>query len=67
MNKLNESMPGVYIVSIRIGNSVISDVENGYFMHPDKQIDQACATINADPKLANGFNAVGFSQGSQFL
>jgi len=27
----------------------------------------ACKKIQADPKLANGYNAVGFSQGGQFL
>lgn len=38
-----------------------------YFMHPDKQIVTACQIINNDPMLANGFNAIGFSQGAQFL
>lgn len=38
-----------------------------YFMHPDYQIVTACQIINDDPKLANGFNAIGFSQGAQFL
>lgn len=27
----------------------------------------ACDKIRADPKLENGFNAIGFSQGGQFL
>lgn len=65
--KLNTSLPGVHIISIRIGNNVAEDVENGYFMHPDKQIDLACNMVASDPLLANGFNAIGFSQGSQFL
>lgn len=65
--KLNTSLSGTYMVSIRIGDNVVEDVENGYFMHPDKQITLACDTIAADPKLSNGFNAIGFSQGAQFL
>ena len=27
----------------------------------------ACKIIKSDPKLANGYNSVGFSQGGQFL
>lgn len=50
-----------------IGGSLISDVESGYFTHPDEQIEEACATIRGDPQLADGYNAIGFSQGAQFL
>lgn len=64
---LNESLPGVYVHSLRIGNNVIEDVTNGYFMHPDKQIEMACDLVKKDPLLQNGFNAIGFSQGGQFL
>lgn len=38
-----------------------------YFMHPDRQIELACEKIQQDSQLANGFNAIGFSQGAQFL
>lgn len=65
--KLNKSLPGIYIVSLRIGSNIIEDVENGYLMHPNKQINLACDIIGSDPKLSDGFNAIGFSQGSQFL
>ncbi|XP_018336134.1 palmitoyl-protein thioesterase 1 [Agrilus planipennis] len=65
--RLNESLPGVHVVSLRIGSSVIDDLENSYFMHPNKQIEEACSIIQSDPKLAKGYNAIGFSQGSQFL
>ncbi|KAJ8956138.1 hypothetical protein NQ314_006772 [Rhamnusium bicolor] len=65
--KLNASLPGVHILSLRIGSNIVEDVENGYLMHPDKQIKEACDIINSDPLLSNGFNAIGFSQGGQFL
>ncbi|XP_018563499.1 palmitoyl-protein thioesterase 1 [Anoplophora glabripennis] len=65
--KLNESLPGAHIVSLRIGGNIIEDVENGYLMHPDRQIEEACSIIKADSQLSNGFNAIGFSQGGQFL
>ncbi|CAH1105324.1 unnamed protein product [Psylliodes chrysocephalus] len=65
-DKLNETL-GTYIYSIEIGSNVIEDVENGFFKHPSEQIEEVCKTLSADPKLANGFNAIGFSQGGQFL
>lgn len=59
--------PDTYIKSIRIGNNVIEDFESGYFVHPNKQVESACREIANDPELQNGYNAIGFSQGSQFL
>ena len=40
---------------------------NGFFLSVNEQIDMACQMINNDPKLANGYHAIGFSQGGQFL
>nr|AEE62011.1 unknown [Dendroctonus ponderosae] len=65
--KLNASIPGVYVHSLKIGDNFLEDVENGYFMHPDSQIEMACEKIQQNSQLANGFNAIGFSQGAQFL
>lgn len=36
-------------------------------MNANRQIDMACDKIKNDAKLANGYHAVGFSQGGQFL
>ncbi|XP_072397778.1 palmitoyl-protein thioesterase 1-like [Diabrotica undecimpunctata] len=65
--KLNTTLGGTYIHSIQIGNNLIEDVLNGFFRHPDQQIDEVCEKLGSDPELANGFNAIGFSQGGQFL
>ncbi|XP_017780363.1 PREDICTED: palmitoyl-protein thioesterase 1 [Nicrophorus vespilloides] len=65
--KLNESMPGIYVHSIKMGSNEIEDVENGFFMHPNKQIEKACEMVRNDDRLVGGFNAIGFSQGAQFL
>lgn len=59
--------PDTYVKSIRIGDNVIEDFESGYFVHPNKQVEDVCQQIANDPKLQNGYNAIGFSQGSQFL
>jgi len=36
-------------------------------MNANLQVKDACEQIAADPILANGYNAIGFSQGAQFL
>ncbi|CAB3220129.1 unnamed protein product [Arctia plantaginis] len=64
---LETKIPGVYVRSLRIGNNTIEDFESGYFVHPNTQVEYACKILSEDPKLKEGFNAIGFSQGSQFL
>jgi len=60
-------VPGVYVRSLEIGNGIVSDTLNGFFMPIADQITLACDKVKGDPKLANGFHAMGFSQGGQFL
>jgi palmitoyl-protein thioesterase len=43
------------------------DEENGFFKNVNTQVNTVCAQLAADPQLANGYHAVGFSQGGQFL
>jgi len=64
---IEQEVPGVYVHSIMIGSNQLEDESNGFLMNANKQIELAHAQLQADPKLANGFNAIGFSQGGQFL
>lgn len=64
---LQNELPGVYVNSIRIGNNVIEDVENSYFGDINEQIKHVCEQLSQNAKLQKGYNAIGFSQGSQFL
>jgi len=57
----------VYVKSLEIGNNVAEDTENGFLMNANKQVDMVCDMIQKDSKLQNGYNAMGFSQGGQFL
>ncbi|XP_050428727.1 palmitoyl-protein thioesterase 1 [Adelges cooleyi] len=59
--------PNSYVKSLRIGNSIEQDAINGFFKNANLQVKEACKQIAADSRLKNGYNAVGFSQGSQFL
>lgn len=64
---IKNNLPGVYVKSIRIGKSDNQDTLNGFFKNANEQIEEACQTIRTDKKLSKGFNAIGFSQGGQFL
>lgn len=57
----------VYIKSIQLGITAIEDVGTGIFVHPNIQITEVCQEILEDEKLKNGFHAIGFSQGAQFM
>jgi palmitoyl-protein thioesterase len=67
IQKLIEENTGAYVHSLMIGDSIEADELNGFFMNINEQVDFACAAVRADPKLKNGFNAVGFSQGGLFM
>ncbi|XP_035903186.1 palmitoyl-protein thioesterase 1 [Anopheles stephensi] len=67
VRKFLESEIGVYVKSVEIGNSIAEDFKSGYLVHPNQQIEMVCAELSNDAKLNNGFNAIGFSQGGQFL
>jgi len=58
---------GSYVHSLMIGNNMGEDESNGFLMNINDQVDFACKQLKGDPKLSGGFNAIGFSQGGQFL
>merc|ERR1712168_1784919 len=41
--------------------------ENGFFMNVNDQVEEVCAKLKNDSALKNGYHAMGFSQGGQFL
>lgn len=64
---IEKNVSDIYVNSLMIGGSVASDTTNGFFMNVNDQVDLAYSLIKKDPKLAGGYNAMGFSQGGQFL
>lgn len=64
---LKEHIDGVYVHRIMIGGSLVVDVESGFFRDTNRQISEVCEMMANDPELAEGYNAIGFSQGGQFL
>merc|ERR1712166_478729 len=58
---------GAYSVCIPTGPTQSIDTINGFLMNMDDSIDMFAKSIQADPKLAQGFNAAGFSQGNSLI
>ena len=50
--------PGSYATAVDVADGFLS-----FVVPVQQQVDELAATIQADPKLANGFNLVGLSQG----
>ena len=64
---IESQIPGVHVHSVMVGESPAADTMHGFLGNVNDQVEEACAALAADTKLAGGFNAVGFSQGGQFL
>jgi len=64
---IEQQIPGVYVLSLEIGNTIMQDTLNGFFMNVNKQVDMVCAQLANDTHFQNGYHSVGFSQGGQFL
>ena len=64
---LEAHLENVYVKSLQIGESFIEDTVNGFFLNVNTQVETACTLIADDERLKNGYHAIGFSQGSQFL
>jgi len=67
MRMIQRQRPGIHTHSIRIGDNIVTDTLAGFLANTNDKVAQACKAIAEDPKLANGYNAIGFSQGAQFL
>jgi len=68
-NYAAEGIPGTYVYNIRIDDSASADRTATFFGNVTLQIEKVCADIAADPILstAPAIDAIGFSQGGQFL
>ncbi|XP_062889634.1 palmitoyl-protein thioesterase 1-like isoform X5 [Mobula hypostoma] len=64
---VKEAIPGIYVLPLEIGSTVEEDIKNGYFMNLNDQVELVCNILSKDKKLQNGYNAMGFSQGGQFI
>lgn len=64
---IEDEVPGIKVISIRIGKDTVEDVMNGFFKNVNHQVEEVCDLLSNEESLKDGFNAIGFSQGAQFL
>ncbi|KAJ3185278.1 Palmitoyl-protein thioesterase 1 [Gaertneriomyces sp. JEL0708] len=64
---LESELPGVYVKSIMVGANEDDDRQRSYFDRISRQVEEVCQALQEDELLKGGFNAIGFSQGGQFL
>ncbi|XP_069128388.1 palmitoyl-protein thioesterase 1-like [Argopecten irradians] len=66
-NMIETEISNIYVNSLMIGSNNVSEIANSFIMPVNTQITMACDIIRKDPKLRNGYHAIGFSQGGLFL
>jgi len=66
-NIIKDVIPDIYVHRIMIGGNLIVDTESGFFRDTNRQVREVCQMLAEDPELQGGYNAIGFSQGGQFL
>jgi palmitoyl-protein thioesterase len=57
---ITSTYPGIYVRNMEIGNGQPDSSK----LHMDDQVRMFCENVASDPHLANGFNLLGYSQGS---
>ncbi|KAF8588709.1 alpha/beta-hydrolase [Ramaria rubella] len=66
MSLIREIHPGLHIHSIYVEKDLEKDQKAGWFGNVDEQLATVAQQL-AVPELQGGFDAIGFSQGGQFL
>lgn len=66
---LQRKFPNISVFSVQIGGNSVADELGGYFVNVNYQIENVCKEILSNPiiKKHGALNAIGFSQGCQFL
>lgn len=65
---IEAQLPGVFVYSVEIGNTTNEDIFHSFISNVDDQVAFVCETLANIPEMqGTSINAVGFSQGSQFL
>ncbi|QRW11526.1 palmitoyl-protein thioesterase [Ceratobasidium sp. AG-Ba] len=59
--------PGIFVHSVSLADDQSEDRKAGWFGEVNTQIDTVASQLSSIPELSNGFDAIGFSQGGQFL
>jgi len=64
---ISERLNGTYVVNAKLANGPMADSLDTFVMVMDEEVDTFAKFVQADWKLANGFNAIGYSQGNLII
>ncbi|KAF5386174.1 hypothetical protein D9615_002384 [Tricholomella constricta] len=64
---IKDIYPGIFVHSIYIEEDLNKDRQAGFYGNVDSQIELVAGQLSAIPELKDGFDAIGLSQGGQFL
>lgn len=67
VKETSKLLDGAYTVCIPTGDTQSEDTTNGYFLNMDASVDVFASKIRKDPKLVDGFHAIGLSQGNNVI
>jgi len=56
-----------YVTNVALGSNFLFDSLSEFLMLMNKEVETFANKVKSDPKLAKGFNAVGFSQGNLII
>ncbi|KAJ6495588.1 palmitoyl-protein thioesterase [Mycena vitilis] len=59
--------PGIFVHSIYVEDDLDKDRQAGFYGNVNEQVQLVSEQLAAIPELEGGFDAIGFSQGGQFL
>ncbi|KAH7915205.1 Alpha/Beta hydrolase protein [Hygrophoropsis aurantiaca] len=66
-SEVKKMHPGIFVHSIYIDEDAKKDQRAGFYGKVNDQLDLVAAQLASVPELSRGFDAIGFSQGGQFL
>jgi len=64
---ISELLNNTYATCIPTGDTREKDTNNGFFLSMDASVEIFAGKVQADPALADGFQAMGFSQGNNVI
>ncbi|KAF8556342.1 palmitoyl-protein thioesterase [Imleria badia] len=66
-NEVKKMHPGIFVHSVHIDQDTKADQRAGFYGNVDQQLAIVAEQFASIPELSRGFDAMGFSQGGQFL
>ncbi|KAI0790670.1 alpha/beta-hydrolase [Abortiporus biennis] len=67
INEIKEMHPGIFVHSIYLDEDLKEDQRAGFLGNVNLQLGNVTEQLRDIPELSQGFDAIGFSQGGQFL